>query len=243
LIFIEKKSIKKITGKPTNIKEILNELKENIESENHWATFYLVQIFSERITDFIIFSKKDYFKERKISFNDGKSNFTIKKKVKNNRFSFGNKIRCLEELINSGCYTSKDFKTFLDVLKLLCFIRNRYMFHVTNYDEYSFIYEKKDMYKKEEHFIKNFKVLVERMKYLMNDFHGNSYEWHLLEENSFFLEHDIKSYEKHIERFKKSDGRRMINNVGVYEEIPSILSRISYVFILFLGRKNLNLLS
>lgn len=240
LNIIEEKNLKKITSKPTNLKKIIDELMTNIESENHWATFYLIQIFSERIADFIIVKEKDFFKTRKIPNNSKKGYFTIKEKIKDN-FCFGDKIRCLKELSNSSRHTTKDFEIFIDILELLRFIRNKYMFHVTNYDEYSFIYKKENMYKKEECFIKNFSGLVKKMKLLMNDFHGRSYEWHLLERYSSHFEYSIKDYNGYIEMSKKSKGRRMINNVGVYEVIPSILSRISYVSILFLGRKDLEL--
>jgi len=232
LDIIEKKNIYKITNKPTNIKEILIELKANIKSKNHWATFYLVQILSERIADFMIITEKDFFKAKKISSSNGY--FTIEKKIIDDKFCFADKINCLKELSSCNQYNTKDFETLIDILELLRFIRNKYMFHVTNYDEYSFIYNIRDMYKKDKSFYKNLSELVKRMKYLMNDFHKKSYEWQLLERYS-------SSFTRSINTNKQKNVKRTTNYTGVYEPLPGMLSRISYVFILFLGRKNLKL--
>lgn len=241
LDIIENENIKKITNKPTNIKELLDELRLNIKSENHWATFYLIQIFSERVADFIIVNENDFFREKKIPNSSKKGYFTIKEKIEDN-FYFYNKILCLKELSKSSCRTTKDFETLIDILELLRFIRNKYMFHVTNYDEYSFIHQKKDMYKKEECFINNVSKLVEKLKLLMNDFNKNSYEWQLLERYSSHFESSINDYTRLIEISKKSNGQRTINNVGVNEVMPDLLSRVSYIFILFLGKNDLSLL-
>ena len=241
LDIIEKENIKKITNKPTNIKEILIELRTNIESENHWATFYLIQIFSERIADFLLIKERDNLKHIKIE--KGKKYFTMEELVVKNRLSFNDKIFFLEKIIYIKYNEFKDFKIILNIMKLLCFIRNRYMFHMINYDEYSFIYKKNEIWKKEEHFIKNLEKLVLNMNDIMKDLRRNSYAWHLLERNSSFFKRSIEYYKKSIIVCKKKNGRRTIDNTCIYEQLPGVLSTISYVFILFLGRKNLKLFS
>ncbi len=236
---IEKKNIYKITNKPTNINELLKELKANIKSKNHWATFYLIQILSERIADFMIIKEKDKIKSLTIK-KKNKKNMTLKDLIIEDDLSFYNKIFILEKIVDNK---SKDFRILLNIMKLLKFIRNKYMFHVTNYDEYSFIYKKDEMWEKEKHFINNLNDLVKKMITLMEDFDKKSYEWQLLERYSSSFKRSIENYKRSIDICKQKNGRRIIDNTGVYEPLPGMLSNISYVFILFLGKKNLKLFS
>ncbi len=252
---IEKENIKKISGTPTNIKELINELRANIEQDNAWSTFYLIQIFAERIVDFMILKENNLLKQNSDDFK------TMEKKVKKNRLTLGPKIKYLEGLNNYCDSKSEDFEILIKILELLNFIRNRFMFHVTNYDEYSFIYSPDERYKKEKHLIKDFKELKRRIDNVLSEFHKETIEWWLLERYSASLAHSIKSYERLIETQKKSieiyrqytedkrdsygrkerRGKRSVDNTGIYEQLPRMLSRISFIFILFFGKNDLNL--
>lgn len=253
---IEKENIKKISGAPTNIKEIIKELRANIKQDNAWATFYLIQIFAERVADFIISGENDLVKQNPDFFK------RIKKKVEGNWFTLGIKISCLEELNKSKNCKNKDLEILIKILKLLALIRNRFMFHVINYDEYSFIYEPDERYKKEEHFIEDLKELKENIDDVLVEFPEGTLERWLLNGESTSLKQSIKSYKRLVETQKKSielykqytedqgipyrgnerrRGKRSVNNVGVYEQLPHMLSRISFIFILFFGKNDLNL--
>jgi hypothetical protein len=240
LEIIENENIKKISSTIVGSNELIKELRANIKLDNIWSTFYLIQIFAERIADSIIRRENECLKKniKELEF--------IKKYVEKNRSTLNKKIEILKKLKNSGNCNTKDFEILIKILELLTFIRNRFLFHVTNYDEYSFIYGQEVKYKKEEHLIDDFKELKEKIDFVMEEFDQGTLEWWLLERYSTFLGSSIKNYKQLVDRQKNYNARRTrgkttVDNTGIYAPLIEILSRISFIFILFFGKEDLNL--
>ncbi|RLF50998.1 MAG: hypothetical protein DRN11_03565 [Thermoplasmata archaeon] len=229
-----RKNIEKITKgyAVANINSLIEELKNNILMRNYFSIFYNVETLAERILDLIIKKENDLI-EKEIQHE-------IIKYIDDGYFTLQKKIELLEEIMHKK-HATKDMKILIKIIKLLQRIRNKFMFHIVNFDDYQFVFGD-DMGKKEE-FLQ--RKILEPIKSEIDNISD------ILEEGEFderkLVETLIKFYQKYLERLyefyskERSNKDVEIVNIDIYEHFPQNFAEISYIFILFFGKSNLNL--
>jgi len=192
---------------------------------SYWSVFYLVHSLSERIIDSIIVSRKE----------DLKADYEkIQKKIESKHMDLGFKITLLEKLYEH--YKTDDLNLIISSAKLLKEIRNKFMFHPLDYDDYSFIYELDEISKKDdlvENLVRSIKETLDNLLALIKTAG--------LEKN--ILQYYSKSFGSLISLFSKnkSSSEVSVSYSNIFRDFPRYFTELSYVFILILGREDLNL--
>lgn len=203
--------------------QIIQELKSNIILKNQWAIIYLIFTLSERYADYLI-----SLNSRLISSNDYDD---IKEKLDSKNRSLiidlEYKIGKLKRIMNQR--KSKYIHKLISLLYLYKTIRNAFMFHFKNVDEYSFVYTKENINKKEE----SLKGELEKINSSINDslkqFDGNDNIFSILDGCKNRIDSIMRFYEKN-----QSDENFFLINDRIYRDLIDIFSVISYTFIYFL---------
>jgi len=226
------KNIKQITVYDiTNLRNFVFEIKDNIITNSPFSIYFLINSLAERICDGII----SYYGEEILKDKQEEIANLLKEESIGN-YSMFNKIKYVKEIISKK--GSKDGKQLILYLELLKGIRNKFIFHFLDSDEYHFIYSDEEKSEKEENLILIFNKVLDRINSLLEtiDSTENELESHILENMKKNLGDVIKLLDEYIP--KKGVGHCTSN---LYSDFSENFVYIAYSFILFLGRENLKL--
>jgi len=210
-----------------NVNSIINELKNNIIMENYYSIFYNVELLAERIVDLIIKKEKFHLTAK---FEE------IKSKFEENRFTLDSKIKLLKILYEK--FGTDDIKIFVKIIELLQRMRNKFMFHIYNFDDYQFVFGPHIGMKEELLQNKIIKSVKEEIDAVLKLLEEGGIDKKIVKFYSKYFGGLIKYYDR-----EKSDEEKYILNVEIYDNLPRNFAEISYLFILFFGKENLNLFS
>jgi len=223
---IRTKNIKKITPYDVRgLNTIVAEIKNNIITRSHWSVFYTIECLAERIIDTII------VRENKLLMGEYGN---IRKNIKSNHYTLGNKIVLLEKIYCE--HKTPDLNIMIKIIKLLQDVRNKYMFHLFDCDDYSFIYPVGETHEKEKEMMKLMTSVKDSVEEVRELFKEGILERHILD---FYF----KSWSNLIEVYDISEyGPDVsVSNSAIYSMFPECFARFAYVLILFLGKDDLSL--
>lgn len=227
-----KKNVEKITSGYAfaNIDTLIKELENNIIIGNYFSTFYNVETLAERIFDLIIQKENDLLDEEERE--------KIVEDMKKGKFTLQSKIDLVEKTIHKK-HQTEDMSILIKIVYLLQRMRNKFMFHIGNYDDYQFVFGD-DTAKKEE-FLKN-KILkpvlteIEKVEAAVKGKLNERLAEYLLEWYHKYWTKLCNFYEEN-----KSDEKTPVLNIDIYQHFPQNFAELSYIFILFFGKPDLNL--
>lgn len=220
---VNKKLYDKYCWKSTvpDLKAVIEELRKNILLEQYYSAFYCIQRFSEILTDRLL---SDYIK----GYNQ-KSDKIIEcmdRKV----FTFNTKIGMLKHYL-SKIEDKDDLLLLIELLKLINTIRDTYMFHLNNFEEYWHIFLEE--HKKEEFLCRIFKDILDQINIVKQ--HSKKYE-----NVSKILDYFKDSYERVLEMYKKIiEDTTPCGNFVIYESFPKELYLLSFSLFKFLEKSEL----
>jgi len=208
---------------PYGFIQISRELKRNIILHNYWSIFYLNFTLSERYADYFINLNSKLFSPKDCA--DIKTKLDSKNRTLNMDFDF--KIGKLKH-INSQHQSTYILKlyTLLDLYRI---IRNTFMFHFIDIDEYSFVYSGKDIQEKEKSLHGELVNLHSNINVVMRQFKDNQKIKNILQSSIQKIESIIEFYSKN-----QSTEEYFLINDAIYNDLIRIFSVISYTFIFFL---------
>lgn len=218
-----------VTIPPHGFPQITRELKGNIILNNQWAIFYLIFTLSERYTDYLITLNSKLFSKN--SCKDIKEKLDSKNRSLYIDLEF--KIGKLKHIRNQ--HKSKYIHKFISLLYLYREIRNAFMFHFKNVDEYSFVYPKKNIHEKEESLKGELENIISTINDSIKQFKGNTNIIDILDTSKKRIDDIIRFYEKN-----QSDETYFLINDNIYQDLIKIFSEISYTFIYFLDSEEPN---
>jgi hypothetical protein len=216
-------------------KYIIKELIQNLKFDNYRSSFYLTLILSEYIVDRIIIINKDKIKNN--NFRKIKKFINIEEEK--TFLSLGKKIDILKTILPNKTNTSQLFKNILELLNL---IRNRYLFHFTDLDDYSFVIPENDLFKKEQKLQKHFIEIKKTIADIIKNYNLNNLELNLLIENAANFQDSTIDYSRLINIQQIPERKTRVNSKGLTSLLPKTLSKLSMIFLLFLNENNLKLI-
>jgi len=212
-----------------NINSLIEELRNNIIMRNYFSIFYNVETLAERIVDLIIGKKKGSINEEICC--------KIREDMNNEGFTLQSKIKRLKEVYDDE---TPDTKMLIKIIQLLQRIRNKFMYHIVNYDDYQFVFSD-DIGKKDEFLQRKIiQPILEEIRAVKDIIKEISFENQLTKNLLDFYQKSWTKLSEFYER-EKSSNDSIILNIDIYEHLPQNFAEISYIFILFFGKHDLRL--
>jgi len=212
----------------TNLDKLISEIQQNLVTNSHFALYFLINSLAERICDGIIQNHKEPL--------DEKDKEHILLKIKDGRFSMHEKIIKIEKILKEK--GGSEGQEFIGYLKLLHEIRNKFMFHFLDNDEYFSFYPKEREGEKDENLKEIFQIILGKIDYILSLINVMDEEKMVLEVYKKTIENVIKLLG---EITYSPDSHTTTSNF--YRSFSEYFTHISYAFILFLGRDNLKILN
>ncbi len=133
----------------------------------------------------------------------------------------------------------EDFNIYVYILEVLNRLRNKYMFHHNNYDTLSFMFKNSNELLEKDKLLSKFVTeLIDDIKKLEKiKLSSNESQLVLLKLRKEF---DIV-YESLIKNIKRNDKKYTHCNYYFYEDFPKNASIFCFIFLLFIGKKDLDL--
>jgi hypothetical protein len=217
---IKNKNIKQICPYSiANFDHLIDETENAIILGNYWSIFYCVELLAERTADIIIRENKEMVQDEYEK---------IKNKLKEGKLSLELKIKLLNIIFSE--IKNSDLKIFIAFLTLLQRIRNKFMFHINNYDDYSFVLddgEKEELLRK---LVSTIKEETDKVSKLLVD---DASSKKILDTYSASFQNLIDLFRE----MKPKEGTTVCNMI-IYDDLPLFFAEISYGFILFFGKEN-----
>jgi hypothetical protein len=208
---------------PYGFTQITRVLKRNIVLHNYWSIFDLNFTLSERFADYLINLNSKLFTSK--DCDDIKIKLDSKNRTLNMDFDF--KIGKLKH-INSQ-HQSTYIHRLITLLSLYRIIRNAFMFHFRNIDEYSFVYSDKEIQDKEKSLKGELENIHSNINNTMNQFKENQNIKNILQGSIQKIESIIEFY-----KMNQSNNEVFLINDAIYNDLIKIFSVISCTFIFFL---------
>lgn len=212
----------------TNLNTIIIEIKNNLITNSYLSLYFLINSLAERVCDGIIQHHNEPL--------SGKDKNNILLRIKVGKFSMGEKIIQLEKIMKKK--GTKEGQELIAYLKLLKEIRNKFMFHFLDNDEYFSLYPKKREDEKDKNLKKIFQEILSKIHSLLSSMKVKDDERRIIEVYKKSIENVIWL----LGEITYSPNSHTSTSL-FYRDFSKYFTHISYAFILFLGRENLKLFS
>lgn len=210
----------------TNLDEIIREIKSNLVTNSHLSLYFLINSLAERICDGIIQHHNESLSE--------KDRNHILSRIEVGKFSMKEKIIQLEKIMKKK--GSEEGQELIGYLELLKEIRNKFMFHFLDNDEYFSFYPKEREDEKDKNLNRMFQGISEKIDSLLNLMKVKDDERRIIE----VYKKSIKNVIKLLGEITYSSDSHTSTSL-FYRDFSKYFTHISYAFVLFLGRENLKL--
>jgi len=223
----EVENIKQISSYTiTNLDKIIGEIRHNLITNSHLALYFLINSLAERICDGIIQYHNEPLDER-----DKKH---IVSRIEVGKFFMEEKIVKVEKIMkNKGTTEGQEL---VEYLKLLKEIRNTFMFHFLDNNEYLFLYPKEREEEKDKNLLQIFQKILDKSNNLLSLLKVKDEEKRLIEVYGRAMENVMG----HLKNITYSPDVST-NTSTFYRSFSEYFTHISYSFIFFIGRENLRL--
>jgi hypothetical protein len=158
----------------------------------------------------------------------------IRSRIELGKFSMNEKITKVEKIIrNEGSDSGQEF---LNYLKLLNEIRNKFMFHFLDNDEYLFLYSEEKRAEKDQNLRKILQCILDKTNEVLGSLNAEDEEKRIIEVYAKTMEKVIKL----LDEIDYPPDTHTSTSI-FYRDFSEYFTYISYAFIFFLGRENLKL--
>ncbi len=208
---------------PFGVDYLLSELQRNILLSNHWSVFYLTCMLSERYGDLLVFLHHKLLSEEEIQSIKTKLDPSERRSYLNFDYTI-TRLGAINKILKSD-YISQ----LIEYLRVFQKIRNKFMFHFKDVDEYAFVYSSEEIHQKEEYL----KDMLIKINGVLEPILQSTNDKHILElitDASGQIDASIKLYDDS----KDGTGSFLVNDL-VYGDLVRSFSKISFAFIIFLG--------
>lgn len=212
----------------TNLNEIISEIKNNIIVNSPLSICFLVNFLSERICDGIISLHGEGI------LDDEKNE--IAKKLKN-KYYMRDKISYVKKILSKK--GTKEGNQLIKYLELLKIVRNKFVFHFVDNDEYFFVYPDDRKGEKEGNLKSVFQEILNKILPLLEDLNKDKRE---MDEANILkvMNQNLGGVIKYLDGYAYK--KEVSHDMGLlYRDFSENFVYIAYAFLLFLGRENLKI--
>jgi hypothetical protein len=206
------------------VRKLIEEIRINIIISSEWSSFYSLYCLMEKVLDILIIRENKLLNEY-FPF--------IKEQMQKGNFTIDKKIFIIKKL--NGKNFKPDLKALINFSELMQRIRNKFMFHLNNYEEYSFVFP--DIGEKEDMFVNNIKFIREAIESSVELLNERSVEKQILLYYS-----DVLNKITGFLSQNRSNQEVYVSNNTFYEELPEFFSQIACILIILLAKDDLNLI-